>query len=150
MLMSLVLIIVRWRLSWIYNSAQSMVDISKYKIIIENQRGSYKSFQTKNDPTWSSYPLKGVTYPVDYGYLDNYLSEDGQDLDIFVGTGELSGYVRIWRVDVPLETKFFINISSLELEEIKQVFAPVLREVKILDEKDFDEQIDLFKTKTTV
>lgn len=124
-----------------------MIDISKYKIIIENQKGSYKSFEIENDPVWSEYPLKGVTYPVDYGCIEGYIGEDGAELDIFVGTGNLSGYIRIWRIDVPIETKFFAHLTIEELEEVKKVFAPVLREVEILSDREFTKQIVEFRVK---
>jgi inorganic pyrophosphatase len=82
------------------------INVNGLAICIENPKGSYKSFEIENDPVWKDYPLKGVTYPVDYGYIENYRSEDNQDLDVFVGTGESNGYMKIWRCDVPAETKF--------------------------------------------
>ncbi len=122
-----------------------MINASDFKIIIENPKGSYKSFETENDPVWSSYPLKGMTYPVDYGCIEGYLGEDGASLDVFVGTGNLQGYIRVWRLDVPIETKFFIQISDSELDDIKHAFAPVLREVEVLSDTDFASRLEKFK-----
>lgn len=124
-----------------------MIDPTKFKITIENPMGSYKSFETEGDPTWSSYPLKGVTYPVDYGYIDDYTGEDGAELDIFVGSSTLDGYIVVWRLDVPKETKFFINLSTDELNAIKKEFAPVLVEAKVLNDVDFDLKVSQFKNK---
>lgn len=124
-----------------------MVDPTKFKIKIENPKGSYKSFETEGDPVWSPYPLKGVTYPVDYGYIEGYTGEDGAELDIFVGSSSLDGYIVVWRLDVPTETKFFINVSVDELNSIKKEFAPVLKETKVLNNEDFDLMISQFKNK---
>ncbi|MCX6820134.1 MAG: hypothetical protein NT019_02540 [Candidatus Adlerbacteria bacterium] len=125
-----------------------MISASDFKISIENQKGSYKSFGIENDPVWSSYPLQGVTYPVDYGYIQGYTGEDGAELDVFVGTGNLQGCIRVWRLDVPVETKFFIETSESELKEIKKAFLPVLRDVEILDDEGFNAHVETFKSVT--
>ncbi len=107
-------------------------------IIIENPKGSYKSFDVGDDPVWKDYPLKGVTYPVDYGYIKGYQSEDGHDLDVFKGSGTVNGYIRVWRYDVPIETKFVIGASEVEWQEIIDTFRPVLKEQKrFIDEAEF-------------
>lgn len=110
------------------------------KIVIENPKGSYKSFEIENDPVWKDYPLAGVTYPVDYGYIENYFSEDAHNLDVFVGSGEINGYIQVWRFDVPIETKFVFNVTNSEWEKILQAFAPVLKNQKIFSNKE-----DVFK-----
>lgn len=122
-----------------------MIDYSKYKIHIENLKGSYKSFEIENDPIWSSYPLKGVTYPVDYGYVDEYYGEDRAELDIFVGTGDKNGYIKVWRLDVPEETKFFIKLTDEELTNVLNVFKPVLLKHEILSDENFISTIENFK-----
>lgn len=43
---------------------------------IEKKAGEYKSFAGLND----DYPLKGVTYPVDYGDITGYTGQDGANL----------------------------------------------------------------------
>ena len=45
-----------------------MIDYSKYKIIIENPKGSYKSFETDNDTVWLSAlnPLEETFNSNDY------------------------------------------------------------------------------------
>lgn len=115
-------------------------------IVIENPKGSYRSFEIENDPVWKKYPLAGVTYPVDYGYLEGYKSEDGHDLDVFVGTGLLNGYIKIWRCDVPIETKVVWHVSESEFDGILKTFGPVLREHKILaTEADFEKFLAAFR-----
>ncbi len=122
-----------------------MIDYSKYKIVIENPKGSYKSFQTESDSVWNSYPLKGVNYPVDYGYIDGYKGEDGAELDIFVGSGDKNGYIKVWRLDVPEETKFFIKLTKEELKEVLNVFEPVFLKYEILQGENFTLAIEKFK-----
>ena len=122
-------------------------DMESLPIIIENPKGTYKSFQTEGDPVWEKYPLKGMTYPVDYGSIEGYVGEDGADLDIFVGTGDLSGYIKVSRMDVPEETKFFTHVSDEEIESIKKAFQPVLLDTKVLMEAEFERAISRFKTK---
>lgn len=104
------------------------VHTSDLSIVIENPKGSYKSFEIDNDPVWEKYPLKGVTYPVDYGYIEGYQSEDKHDLDVFVGSGTLYGYMKVWRCDVPIETKVLLEVSQEELDAILKEFAPVIKE----------------------
>ncbi len=116
------------------------------KIVIENPKGSYKSFETENDPLWNDYPLKGITYPVDYGYADGYKGEDGHELDFFVGTGSLNGYIKVWRKDVPIETKFIRGATEVEWNEIVKAFQPVIKESRIIsDESEFEKEIGRFK-----
>lgn len=116
------------------------------KIVIENQKGSYKSFEIDSDPAWKDYPLAGVTYPVDYGYIEGYKSEDGHDLDVFVGSGDRYGYIKIWRYDVPIETKFAMKVTDGEWKEIVRIFAPVTKEQKLfLDKKDFEASLGVYK-----
>ncbi|MEK6889592.1 MAG: hypothetical protein AABW82_01210 [Nanoarchaeota archaeon] len=110
--------------------------MGKIKIIIEQMKGSYKSFEIDNDPLWKDYPLEGVTYPVDYGYIKGYKSEDNHDLDVFVGSGKLSGYLKIWRYDVPAETKILYQVSQKELESIMIIFEPVILEICLLDKEE--------------
>ena len=123
------------------------IDYSKYRITIENLKGSYKSFEIDNDPVWDSYPLKGVTYPVDYGCIAGYTGEDEDELDVFVGSGKQNGYIKVWRLDVPEETKFFIKLTYEELSDVLEVFKPVLLKHEILNDTRFISKIEKFKIK---
>jgi hypothetical protein len=116
------------------------------KVVIENPKGSYKSFEVEDDPVWKDYPLAGVTYPVDYGYMEGYKSEDNHDLDVFIGTGDLNGYMKIWRYDVPLETKFMLDISQEEWNEIINIYSPVIKEKKLFkNEEEFRSTLNTYK-----
>ncbi|MBM3230654.1 hypothetical protein FJZ22_03315 [Candidatus Pacearchaeota archaeon] len=119
--------------------------IQEQDIIIEQQKGEYKSFEIKNDPVWKDYPLSGVTYPTKYGYLKGFKSEDGHELDIFVGSGKLCGYIKVWRCDVPIETKIVYNVTKIEYEKIIATFKPVIKEKETLDTKRFKIFIEQYK-----
>lgn len=104
---------------------------NNFKIEIENPAGSHKSFGDNEE-----YPLKGVTYPVDYGFIEGFQGEDGAELDVFVGSGNLNGYFKVWRLDVPEETKFFKNLTQEELDKVLEAFKPVLVSHHIIDDED--------------
>lgn len=110
--------------------------MNNLNIKIENKAGTYKSFHTEGDPVWEKYPLKGVTYPVDYGYVEGYKGEDGADLDVFVGSGNLNGYIKVWRLDVPEETKIFLSLTQGELEAVIKEFQPILLSHGVIDGED--------------
>jgi len=115
-------------------------------IFIENPKGTHKSFEIEGDPVWKDYPLAGVTYPVDYGYIDGYKSEDDHDLDVFVGSGSINGYMKIWRYDVPIETKFIAGVTQKEWDEIISQFSPVIKEKKIFkDDTEFNAVLNIYK-----
>src|SRR5688500_16476752 len=101
--------------------------ISDLKLVIENPSGSYKKFADSLD----EYPILGVTYPTHYGYIEGFASEDGHDLDVFIGNGDIYGKLKINRDDVPggIETKFLLGISQDELAAIKEQFAPVIHKL---------------------
>ncbi|HRH31648.1 MAG TPA: hypothetical protein PK950_03200 [Candidatus Paceibacterota bacterium] len=120
-----------------------MINKAKYSISVENQKGTSKLFV--DDDEISTYPLKSVIYPVDYGSIKGYIGEDGDDLDIFIGSGELAGYIKVWRLDVPEEVKFFIQVTPKEVEEIKAAFKPVLLACEVLSDESFEEKIEKYK-----
>lgn len=120
--------------------------VGELMIHIENSAGTYKSFEIEGDPLWQDYPLKGVTYPVNYGYIEGYEGEDGAELDIFVGTGDINGFIKMSRKDVPVETKFFKNLTQEELKEVLEAFEPVLLSHHIIpDQESFLKEIETFK-----
>jgi hypothetical protein len=111
------------------------------KIVIENPKGSYKSFTDDKD---STYPLKGVTYPVDYGYIEGYQGEDDAELDVFIGTGSMYGMMTVWRDDVPKETKFISHVTQEEYDAIIETFKPVILSSEILSKEKFTESLYRF------
>lgn len=90
---------------------------------VEKHTGEYKDFGSNSD-----YPLKGVTYPVDYGYIKGFTGEDGADLDIFLGSeGSIYGYIKVMRPELENgEHKFYLNVTDDEERGILREFAPVL------------------------
>jgi inorganic pyrophosphatase len=121
------------------------LSLKDLRIVLENPKGSYKSFESEDGSEASTYPLKGITYPVDYGHIEGFVGEDGDDLDVFVGTGSIQGFIKVWRLDVPEETKAVLNVTEEEFEAIKDVFEPVLKEVVVLTENDILAKIATFK-----
>lgn len=119
------------------------MNISDLEIVIENLSGTYKKFADSLD----EYPILGVTYPTHYGYIKGYKSEDGHDLDVFIGNGEFFGLMKVKRDEIPggIETKFILGVSSKEFEEIKQQFELVIAEVKTFDQDGFFKRIMSFK-----
>jgi len=88
--------------------------------------GEYKDFAVEdNDP----YPLKGVTYPTNYGDIPGYTGEDGHPLDLFIGTGDLLGYFLMYRPELQtgIEHKFYLNLTKEEEAAVLEEFKPVLR-----------------------
>jgi hypothetical protein len=93
---------------------------------LEKRAGEYKDFGTAS----SDYPLKGVTYPVDYGEIEGYVTEDGANLDLFVGSSinvDHYGYVRVARPDLADgEHKFYIHLTDDEEAAVLREFNAVL------------------------
>lgn len=108
--------------------------INDLKIVVENLKGSYKKFAD----TIEEYPILGITYPTHYGYIKGFASEDNEDLDVFIGSGSLFGYIKVKRDDTPngIETKVFLNISDEEYRQITEVFSPVLSESNTFNTDD--------------
>ena len=97
----------------------------------------------------STYPLKGVTYPVDYGNIPGYTAEDNHELDLFVGStsdGE-AGYIVVQRGEkIPNEHKFYVGLSAEEVNNVLEELRPVLVEHRRLDDlSELLEKIEQFK-----
>jgi hypothetical protein len=118
--------------------------ICDLEIVIENIRGSYKKFAD----TLDEYPVLGVTFSTHYGFIKGYTGEDKHPLDIFLGKGDLIGYIRFKREDADggLETKVFLHISEGELEKTLESYKPVIDEVKRIEsEEEFLDFIQSFR-----
>lgn len=95
-----------------------------------------------------SYPLKQIKYPVDYGIINGgYIAEDDDDLDVFVGSGDLFGYITVYRPDCVNfnETKMIYKVNMIEYNSIIKEFSKVLLDEKILTEDEFIEFIKKYK-----
>ena len=105
--------------------------------VIDVPANQYYDFELTPD---STYPLKGVTYPVDYGNIPGYTGEDGHELDFYIGTtlNGLIGYVVVFRGDDrPNEHKFYVGLTEQEQQSILSELKPVLikqQEIDSLDE----------------
>lgn len=94
--------------------------------VIDIQANDYYDFEL---PVGSDYPLPGVTYPVDYGHILGYTSEDGHELDLFAGqtSDGLVGSIKVFRgKDRPDEHKFYVALHPEELAGILSELKPVL------------------------
>ncbi len=103
-------------------------------VFIEMQPGDYKDFETGDD-----YPLKGVTFVTRYGYLPEYIGEDGHELDFFVGSqlDGLCGSFVVFRPELKDgEHKFYVAMSEEELERTLEEYKPVLLAHKPLSGMD--------------
>jgi hypothetical protein len=106
---------------------------------IEKHAGEYKDFGL---PAASSYPLKGVTYPVDYGEVEGFVGEDGALLDVFMGKdGNVMGYFVVQRPELEEgEHKFYVNLTEEEETAVLEQFQPV-----IIEQGRFDTYDDLLQ-----
>lgn len=100
--------------------------------VVDVPAKTYYDFELSPD---STYPLKGVTYPVDYGNIPGYTAEDGHELDFFVGadpSGQM-GYIIVDRGDaIPDEHKFYIGLTPEDVNAVISELKPVLIEHKEL------------------
>lgn len=117
---------------------------------LEKPKGAYKQFRDPSNPLLKNYPLEGVTYPTDYGYLPGYVGEDEDDLDVFQGSGSSHGLMRVNRPDVPggAETKVLYNLTPEERLAVLQAFKPVLSgDPEELDTDALLQRMTAFKSK---
>lgn len=115
---------------------------------MDKKRGEYKQLRDPAHPTLKNYPIEGVTYPTDYGSLPGYIGEDGDDLDVFRGTGNLHGIIQVKRPDAigGIETKFIINVTSQEHAAIVYAFKPVLaNDSELFDHAELLRRLFIFK-----
>lgn len=116
--------------------------------VVDVPQNQYYDFGLPPD---SSYPLKGVTYPVDYGNLPGYTAEDGKELDLFVGqqvAGE-TGSIVVYRGETnPNEHKFYVGLTKQEVEEVlRQLESVLIAHEAIADVPALLKAIEPFKDK---
>jgi hypothetical protein len=114
--------------------------------VVDVPANQYYDFELPLD---STYPLKGVTYPVDYGNIPGYTAEDGHELDFFIGLhpdGEI-GYVLVDRGEhTPNEHKFYAGLTAEQVQEVLDQLKPVLiKSEKIIGMEALQEMIEPYK-----
>lgn len=115
---------------------------------LEKPKGTYKQFRDPTDPVLKNYPIEGVTYPTDYGYLPSHVGEDDDDLDLFRGSGQLYGAFRVSRPDAKggAETKFLAGLTPEEYEAVTTAFKPVLAgDPETFDQNEFLQRLEAFR-----
>ncbi len=114
--------------------------LTDLRFTIENPSGSYKKFADSLD----EYPILGVTYPTHYGYIEGFTGEDGNDLDIFMGNGNVFGTLVVERPSETgpyTETKMIFGVNQAEWEAIKATFELVTKSMTAVD--GLDEWLEL-------
>ncbi len=116
--------------------------------MVDVPQNAYYDFELDAD---STYPLKGVTYPVDYGNIPGYTAEDNHELDLFVGNaveGKV-GYIIVDRGEkIPNEHKFYVGLTDEEVNMVLEELRPVLVEHKRFEDVNMLlEMIEQFKDK---
>jgi len=135
---------------WIYIGKLCMKRLIKWEDYSDekiNYSIEYKSGEIKTIDD-DDYPLKQIKYPVDYGIINGgYIAEDDDDLDIFVGSGDLFGYITVYRPDCVgfKETKMIYKVTKIEYNRIKKEFSKVLLDEKKLTEDKFYKFIKKYK-----
>jgi hypothetical protein len=114
---------------------------------VDQPRGSYRRFRDPSDAVLKDYPIEGVTYPTDYGYLPGYVGEDDDDLDVFKGSGGKHGVMRVNRPDVKggSETKLLYGMTPEEMSAVISAFGPVVNSRRELAEAELVDLLSSFK-----
>jgi hypothetical protein len=114
---------------------------------VEKHAGEHKDFGLSDD---DPYPLRGVTYPCDYGDIEGYTGEDEANLDFFMGKdGDKFGFIKVSRPELSDgEHKFYARLTGEEVAAVRAAFAPVIIEhVSFQSEKDLLLAIEPFQNK---
>lgn len=116
--------------------------------VVDVPANQYYDFELAPD---SDYPLKGVTYPVDYGNIPGYTAEDSHELDFYVGN-EVNGEIGCVLVDrgasIGNEHKFYVAVTKEELTLILNELEPVLVErTKLPDMQSLLVAIETYRNK---
>lgn len=97
---------------------------------VEHPAGvTHTIYEPVDDEDPDGYPLREIRYPVNQGRLAGHLGEDGEDLEVHIGTdpkGE-SGSFTVHRLEPwRTKTKFFHQCSKAEKDQLLRAFKPVL------------------------
>lgn len=90
---------------------------------IDRPRGTKKTFRTPKGPVES-------TYPVDYGYFNDYLNpDDNEELDVFVGKGQGTRHGRFMKGQTldgtwkPDERKWYAGLDDDEYDKVVGMYT---------------------------
>jgi inorganic pyrophosphatase len=106
--------------SLFWKEIQGLVDQSE--VIIDRPQGS----------AHPRYP--DFIYPVDYGYLKDTSSSDGNEIDVWKGSGQqkINGILcTVDPVKKDIETKIIMNCTDKEIELIYKIMNQVLKAIYI-------------------
>ena len=89
-------------------------------VTYDRPKGTKKIFNTPDGK-------REVTYPVDYGFFDDIFNpEDGEEADVFVGTGDLCGrFMKGNNLDgewKPDEKKWYVGLSASEFAAVMDMY----------------------------
>lgn len=97
-----------------------MATIGNHPLVIDRPQGYEKTFTTLSGPVTKAYP-------VDYGYLQGLINpDDNEDLDVFVGNGDLYGRFMKGRTLSgqwePDERKWYYRLTPEQLTAVQRMF----------------------------
>ena len=58
-------------------------------------------------PLGTKHPKHGFIYPVNYGYIPNTISGDGEELDVYIRTGEIDDKAKKELIDKKHKNNLF-------------------------------------------
>ena len=89
--------------------------------VVAAQKAKTQFVTVKMDrPLGSAHPKHGFIYTVNYGFIPNTISGDGEELDVY-----------LLGVDIPVKTyRATVNVSFYTIDSISKSCCLVLRKIK--------------------
>jgi len=118
------------------------VDFDQWEALIKLKGVTIERTKHSEHP---SYP--DIIYPIDYGYVNGTFSSDGEEVDIFVGSGHNGLVAAIFTVDLrkkDRECKLIYNCSPEEVYLVNGFinFEPTLMHGRLLMRRPMMELYD--------
>ncbi len=115
---------------------------------IDRPKGFVKNWKQPDGTT------KTYTYPVDYGYLNNHIGEDGEGLDFFVGdepSAPIESFMKLHPDGSEDETKFMIGLTADERKKVLALYSKgeLVDHRKYKDVYSLVDHLKTFKKKKT-
>jgi len=89
--------------------------------------------------------MTGVTYSVDYGYIEGFTGEDGMGLDVSSSAPAICSAASRCERSVSRRRPSSSRVTKAELEQILPAFEPVLLRSRTISEHTFMGEIARFK-----